>query len=187
MNLTNLIICTSLIFGSLLSNQYSIVNTNSFTNSTSIHESLDKVDGKTSDQTVALFEKKFDRKVLLPKEIPFKVTDIETSLDEIPKTLTVSYHNKNLRKVLVVTQMLNIRPKTGPKFSPNQHEKIINVSGIAVTYIYDLPDKIPNYVRFIKGDMIYFINFRQFEDANVDNYIKVINSMIPALSSNQAK
>ncbi|MDQ0192780.1 hypothetical protein J2T20_001129 [Paenibacillus wynnii] len=62
-------------------------------------------------EAVIMFKKKFHKKVMLPTYIPFVTTDTGASLDEIPKTLTISYHNKNSKSTLIVTIMINIQPK----------------------------------------------------------------------------
>lgn len=179
MNLAALTICMSLLFGCLTSGEYQSKTEDYLGDAYYIYSNPNtSVDNQTLQEKVTLFESKFNRKVLLPKEVPFHTTNIETVLNEPSKTLTVSYRNKESNKTLVITQMVNIKPKSGNKFPVNPHEKEINIKDLKVTYIYDLSEDIPNYVRFMKDDMVYFINFRQFEDANIDGYVKIINSML---------
>ena len=136
-------------------------------------------DNLNINDAAAMFEKKFKKKVLLPNDVPFKPTDTGASYSELTKTLTISYYNKETNQALIVTQMVNIKPKSGEKFTKTQHEQEVELSdGTKAVYVYNSPEEKPNYIRFIRDGIVYFISIKQENHrATVDELVNIANSM----------
>ncbi|GMX67467.1 hypothetical protein Elgi_67400 [Paenibacillus elgii] len=127
----------------------------------------------------SMFEKKFNKKVLIPNNVPFKPTDTGASFSEIAKTLTISYFNKETNQSLIVTQMVNIKPKDDKKFKTTAHEtEVVLNDGTKAVYVYNSAEEKPSHLRFIRDDVVYFITIKQnHHNATIDELVNIANSM----------
>ncbi|ARF67290.1 hypothetical protein B7C51_04800 [Paenibacillus larvae subsp. pulvifaciens] len=128
------------------------------------------------NEAASMFKEKFNKKVFLPNTIPFKPTDTGASFNEHAKTLTVSFFNYKTNEALIVTQMVNIKPKYGEKFSKIPHETEVKLKdGTKAICVYKA-DK-PDHIRFIRNDIVYFISLKQNRNITTNDLVKVANSM----------
>ncbi|MEV2909910.1 hypothetical protein [Paenibacillus larvae] len=133
-------------------------------------------DNLNVNDAISMFKEKFNKKVFLPNTIPFKPTDTGASLSEHAKTLTVSYFNNKTNETLIVTQMVNIKPKNGEKFSKTPHETEVELKHSTKAKCLYKAGK-PDHIRFIRDDIIYFISLKQNRNITINELVEVANSM----------